>query len=267
MRRALSVPSADHQRDVDGYFDRCQSSGLRVLDDFGSFGRVSGLRVLDLGCGLGATIVAVARAGAAEAVGVDTDLEKVRRAARLADRAHTFGVAFFVQNGAELAFEAGHFDVVLLLDVIEHVANPAAVLCECARVLRRGGRLLVSFPPYRSPWGQHLFSHVPIPWVQLLFPDSEVLEEWRRVHRRSVENGEVRCSAKRERAIMEARKTASLWDCNGMTIARFAELVEHAPLELREVRYKALGRLCRLATASYRLREVLVTRASFVLEA
>jgi hypothetical protein len=127
--------------------------------------------------------------------------------------------------------------------------------------------VLVGFPPYRSPWGGHLFSHVPIPWVQLLFPDGEVLEEWRRAYRRSADRGEFWCSAKRARAIMEAETTASLWDCSGMTIARFLELVEGAPLELRAVRYKALGRLGPLATASRSLREVLVTRMTAVLEA
>lgn len=267
VRRVLSVPLADHQQEIDGNLGSCQADGSQVLEEFGSFGQVSGLRVLDLGCGLGVRTVAVARAGAAEAVGVDTDLEKVRCAERLAERARAPGVAFVAQDGAELAFDAGRFDIVLLLDVIEHVADPASIFEECARVLRRGGRALVGFPPYRSPWGGHLFSHVPIPWVQLLFPDREVLEEWRRVHRRSVNRGEVRCSAKRVRAIMEAETTASLWDCNGMTIARFLELVEGAPLELRAVRYKALGRLGRLATASRGLREVLVTRMTVVLEA
>jgi SAM-dependent methyltransferase len=267
VRRALSVPVFDHLADAEGAFSRCQAEGLRALDEFGPFGVVSGRRVLDLGCGLGAHSVAVARAGAAEVIGVDSDLEKVRRARTLADHAGAPGVGFVAQSGSALAFEAGRFDTVLMLDVIEHLAEPAAVLDECARVLRRGGHVLVGFPPYRSPWGGHLFSHLPIPWAQQLFPDREVLEEWRRVYLRSVARGEISCSTKRARAIMEAETTASLWDCNGMTIARLLDLVDRARLEPRLVRFKVLGRLDRLAACSERLREVLVTRMTVVLEA
>lgn len=45
-----------------------------------------------------------------------------------------------------LPFPDDHFDAAVLQDVIEHVANPAAVLRELARVLRHGGVLYLSTP-------------------------------------------------------------------------------------------------------------------------
>lgn len=266
VRRLLSVPLNEHQTDAEGYIRRPWAEETGFLDEFGRHAEVAGGRVLDLGCGLGARTVAVAGAGAATTVGVDNDVGKIHRARRLSRRLGTPSVSFTVQSGTRLAFDAGRFDVILMLDVIEHLKDPSRVLAECARVLRPGGRVLIGFPPYRSPWGGHLFSHVPIPWVQLIFSDREVLEVWREVFVDAVARGEVACSAKRSRAIMEARNTNSLWDCNGMTIARFLDLVERTPLRMSSIRFKTLGGIGGPVTRQPWLREHLVTRVIAVLE-
>ncbi len=49
-------------------------------------------------------------------------------------------------DGAHLPFQDHMFDTVLLLDVLEHVADARSMLNESARVLKRGGRLLVGMP-------------------------------------------------------------------------------------------------------------------------
>ena len=78
--------------------------------------------------------------------------------------------------------------------------------------------------------------------------------------------GEIRCSAKRVQAIIDAESTADLWDCNGMTISHFLELVARSPLEMTVFRLKTLGNLGGLAMVSSRLRECVVTRTTAVLE-
>lgn len=267
VRKLLSTPAAEHQTDADGYHRRRRMEGTAFLEAFESFGAVAGRRVLDLGCGLGARTLAVARAGASEVVGIDTDLDKVLRARTQSKKEGVGGVSFAVQSGSELAFDRDRFDVVLLLDVVEHVADPRAMLDECSRVLRSGGRVLIGFPPYRSPWGGHLFTHVPIPWVHLLFPDREVLEVWREGFQAALAGGEIRCPAKRMRAIIEAETTAELWDCNGMTISKFLDLIDRTPLERKLVRSKTLGNIGGPLAKTSALREYLVTRMVVVLEA
>jgi len=266
VRRRLSTPAAEHQTDIEGYYRRHRMEGIEFLESFGAAGEVSGERVLDLGCGLGIRTMAVAEAGAAAAVGVDSDLEKIHRARTQADLSGVRSVSYSVQCGTSLAFDAAHFDVVLVLDVMEHLGDPTAVLRECARVLRRGGRVLIGFPPYRSPWGGHLFTHVPIPWAQQLFPDRELLEVWREVHQEMVARGEFRCSPERARAIEAAKTTADLWGCNGMTVAAFLDLVDHIPLELKLIRFKTFGNLGGSLIMRSTLREYLVTRLVAVLE-
>ncbi|MFT3789796.1 MAG: class I SAM-dependent methyltransferase [Rudaea sp.] len=49
-------------------------------------------------------------------------------------------------DGGLLPFRDGTFDTVLLLEVLEHVAEPARVLSEIERVLKSGGVLLLSMP-------------------------------------------------------------------------------------------------------------------------
>ena len=99
----------------------------------------SGERVLDVGCGDGAFALALQEAGAHVAA-VDVAQEAVSRAQRR-------GVAAVkVDEGVPLPFEDGEFDAVWAGETIEHVVDVVAWLGELRRVLRFGGRLLLTTP-------------------------------------------------------------------------------------------------------------------------
>lgn len=53
-----------------------------------------------------------------------------------------------------LSFADGSFDTVISSDVFEHVSDIGAALSECYRVLRPGGRMLATFPFFRSCTGR-----------------------------------------------------------------------------------------------------------------
>ena len=58
-----------------------------------------------------------------------------------------------------LPFKSDTFDLVLVLDVIEHLDDDTQALMECRRILRNGGRLIVTVPAFRalwSPWDEAL---------------------------------------------------------------------------------------------------------------
>ena len=109
------------------------------------------VRVLDLGCGSGASSAALAGMGF-RVIGIDP----VEASARIGTRvAQEYGlgeqVTFLVGAGGALPIRAGSFDIVLLCAVIEHVppACRRALLQEAWRALRSGGLLLIHDTPNR----------------------------------------------------------------------------------------------------------------------
>jgi len=53
-----------------------------------------------------------------------------------------------VQN---ITFDDNSFDIVCMCEVIEHVAEPARVLTEVKRIIKPGGKFIISFPNYLHP--------------------------------------------------------------------------------------------------------------------
>lgn len=106
----------------------------------------AGERVLDLGCGAGRFLAALRDAGA-EAVGADLAEGALERARRNVPGAelHLLG------PGGELPLEDASVDLVWCSEVLEHVPDTAGLLSETRRVLRTGGRLLVTTPSHDLP--------------------------------------------------------------------------------------------------------------------
>jgi 2-polyprenyl-3-methyl-5-hydroxy-6-metoxy-1,4-benzoquinol methylase len=102
---------------------------------------VPGARVLDLGCGDGAFAAALVAAGCAVTM-ADVAEEALRRARTRAPGAEAVALA----EGKPLPFAEDAFDVVWAGEVLEHVADVVGLLAEVRRVLRWGGRVLVTTP-------------------------------------------------------------------------------------------------------------------------
>ncbi|MEL7539858.1 MAG: bifunctional 2-polyprenyl-6-hydroxyphenol methylase/3-demethylubiquinol 3-O-methyltransferase UbiG [Pseudomonadota bacterium] len=102
-----------------------------------------GLRILDIGCGGGLVSEPMRRLGA-DMVSVDASEANIKTAMTHAE-----------QGGLEIDFRAGTveelieageapFDVVLNLEVVEHVADPDQFLQDCARLVKPGGVMIVA---------------------------------------------------------------------------------------------------------------------------
>jgi len=118
----------------------------RAAERFGRdpklLGCLKGLRMLDIGCGAGILSEPLARLGA-DLVGVDPAAENIE-AARL--HAADGGVAVdYRATTAEALAEAGErFDVVLAMEVVEHVVDVPAFVATCASMVRPGGLLMMA---------------------------------------------------------------------------------------------------------------------------
>ena len=103
-----------------------------------------GTRVLDLGCGEGATLYHLG--GPAGAVGVDLFPKKIAFAQRVLPQCR-----FLAASVYELPFARGEFDHLLVRDLIHHLEEPERFIDECARVLAPGGSIDVLEPCRYNP--------------------------------------------------------------------------------------------------------------------
>jgi ubiquinone/menaquinone biosynthesis C-methylase UbiE len=117
---------------------RSSEDDLRLLDD------VRGKRAIVLGCGGGQDAVALEKLGAV-VIGVDQSAAQIAYAKKYALR-HAAPNASFVEGQIEdlSRFDDGSFDLAISIGVMEYVERIDLVLAEAARVLRRGGDLVLS---------------------------------------------------------------------------------------------------------------------------
>lgn len=106
-------------------------------------GGLAGKRVLDVGCGGGILSEGMARRGAT-VTGIDMG-EAPLSVARMHLDESGLDVDYRLITVESLAGQMpGQFDVVTCMEMLEHVPDPASVIAACARLVRPGGRVLLS---------------------------------------------------------------------------------------------------------------------------
>jgi 2-polyprenyl-6-hydroxyphenyl methylase/3-demethylubiquinone-9 3-methyltransferase len=113
---------------------------------FGRDGRrldsLAGLRILDIGCGGGILCEPLARIGA-QVVGADPAAPNIE-AAKLHAAEAGLAVDYRATTAEALADAGERFDVVLAMEVVEHVADLSLFVGRCAEMVRPGGLMIAA---------------------------------------------------------------------------------------------------------------------------
>ncbi len=115
-----------------------------------------GSRLLEIGCGAGNLLLQAAVPGSYP-IALDLSMQALTFVrSRLLEAAFgdsaPSGFACTQAIGESLPLTDASFDCILLSEVIEHLEAPQVSIREAVRVLRPGGRLLITTPNYRSFW-------------------------------------------------------------------------------------------------------------------
>ncbi len=104
---------------------------------------LAGKTVLDIGCGGGILAESMARKGA-NVTGIDLS-EKALKVADLHSLESGVQVRYELISAEDMAArEAGNFDVVTCMEMLEHVPDPAAIVHACAALVKPGGQVFFS---------------------------------------------------------------------------------------------------------------------------
>ncbi|OZA05093.1 MAG: bifunctional 3-demethylubiquinol 3-O-methyltransferase/2-polyprenyl-6-hydroxyphenol methylase [Rhodobacterales bacterium 17-64-5] len=126
----------------------------------------AGLRILDIGCGGGLLSEPMARLGA-EVVGADAAPRNIPVAQVHAEKSG-LSIDYRFTTAEALALAGEQFDVVLNMEVVEHVNDPLAYLTACQQLLKPGGVMLCS-TLNRNP-KSYLMAIIGAEWVMRWLP-------------------------------------------------------------------------------------------------
>ncbi len=132
-------------------------------------------RLLDVGCGAGYFLDAARLAGwQAQGVELSPAAAQVGR--------QDLGLDIFRGTLDEAAFPAGHFDVVTMFEVLEHLRRPGKALQEAQRILRPGGLLAIQVPNDLRSYRNQVFGRDNrwwiIPPLHLFYFSAASLSRW-----------------------------------------------------------------------------------------
>lgn len=116
----------------------CEHFGL----DFKAPDALHGLRVLDIGCGGGLLCEPMAKMGAT-VVGVDAGETNIE-VAKLHAEQSGIDIDYRATTAEDLARSGEQFDIVLNMEVVEHVADVDLFITACAQMVRPGGVMVVA---------------------------------------------------------------------------------------------------------------------------
>jgi ubiquinone/menaquinone biosynthesis C-methylase UbiE len=210
---------------------------FKLVPEFGDNWNLRAKNVLDIGPGLGGKQIFYAESGAKSVIGIELRFNSNKAALDLA-RQHDYPQIQPVNGNAEsMPFLSNVFDVIISINVFEHIDNLFAALSECKRVLSDDGIILLHFPPFFSPWGAHLEGWINFPWPHLIFSDKTLLQAAAQIESKTNKNNQYIPTAQFNWADLD-----QFPELNRVTAEQFFDLVQKVDLKILEAHMLPFGR-------------------------
>lgn len=132
--------------------------------------------VLDVGCGSGGPACYMAETANCNVVGIDIGEEQLSQARQQAEEKQVIHlVKFLHQDAISTTFEDEIYDVALMIGSASHMPAKEALFAECARVIKKGGRLVFGDAVMVNPeWFNDQKNAVKIKILNLFFGDPQL---------------------------------------------------------------------------------------------
>lgn len=131
----------DNKTDTLQYYSNVRNDILQMLEG-------TGLRILEIGCGTGSTLLSARETGVASKIIGAEYVEEVAAIARKRGLKKVYSGDFSLAAKKILAHE-GQVDAILFGDVLEHMVDPWTALAQAKTLLVEGGQIVASIPNFR----------------------------------------------------------------------------------------------------------------------
>ncbi|MDY6839036.1 MAG: class I SAM-dependent methyltransferase [Thermodesulfobacteriota bacterium] len=137
----------------------------------------AGLKVLEIGCGLGSLCIDVAASGARQVIGLDINAHKIDFANKILRLHYPQFVQTIRFSTTPLEqLQEADFDIILSKAAFEHCLDLEGLLLQMKKRLKPGGRVYSGFGPlYHSPYGDHGYCKALIPWGHLILSEDTIV--------------------------------------------------------------------------------------------
>ncbi len=203
--------------------------------------RVKGKRVLEFGCGAGPLARMCAERGAASVIGADLSKVMIARAKdRYKDS--NLPIEFICEpDAARISLPDNSVDIIFCFDVMEHIMEYEAIAKEWRRVLAPGGRILIWWQAWRHPYGHHLYTMIPLPWVHMLLSDAGLFRVATRIYEHPDFRPRFWHFDEHGQKKKDMYRKTKLVDLNKLTIGKFDTLMRRNGLTTQRKRLNPFG--------------------------
>jgi ubiquinone/menaquinone biosynthesis C-methylase UbiE len=144
---------------------------LDIVKEYANLSIFDNKDVLDVGCGWGGKMIYYAEHTKLKTItGFDLPGYLPESSAEFALKKNARNCFFETGYAEKMAYEEEQFDLIIMEDVLEHVAEPEKVLSECYRVLKPKGIIFAKFPSFKSMHAHHLDRAISLPALHYILP-------------------------------------------------------------------------------------------------